>query len=68
MRVWVNDIPVIVFEGACVEDAVNKYASRLFRVIPKPFPEVKDGHGNQVMPDGSLSGDDRLYVGIGSGR
>ena len=64
MRVFVNNLSVSVFEGARVKDAVNKYSSQLLiKVEPnKQGVKVNDIHGNPVMPDGSLSKNDQIYV------
>lgn len=67
MQVYVNDLRVTLFEGARVRDAVNKYASRLFINTGQTWTVVKDDQGNQVMPDGSLSENDRIYVEFSSG-
>jgi hypothetical protein len=62
MNVFVNDRPVAVFDGARVSEAVNKYYCVVFkRRAPEKY-RVYDGHGNQVMPGGSLSENDRLYI------
>ncbi len=64
MRVFVNNLSVNVFEGARVKDAVNKYSSQLLiKFEPgKQGVKVNDIHGNTVMPDGSLSENDHIYV------
>ncbi|TVR75216.1 MAG: hypothetical protein EA408_00750 [Marinilabiliales bacterium] len=70
MKVFVNDTGIDLFEGATVRDALNKYFSAVLkRGIKTREPHadipVYDKHGNMVMPDGSLSADDRVYVDAG---
>ncbi len=68
MIIFVNDAEVCIFEGARVKDAINKYSSQLLiKVEPgKQGFKVNDIHGNPVMPDGSLSENDHIYVNTGS--
>ena len=64
MKVYVNNKPVVVYEGARVKDAINKYYSDLLiKGNPESFSiKVHDSHGNTVMLDGSLGEDDHIYV------
>ncbi len=64
MQVYVNDMPVSVFDGAKVEDAINKYYSQLLLMgkSGEYCIEVTDGIGNPVRTDGSLSENERIYL------
>ena len=66
MKVYVNSKPVILYEGARVKDAINKYYSDLLITgIPESsFINVHDNHGNPVMLDGSLGENDHIYVKV----
>lgn len=69
MQVYVNDMPVSVFDGAKVKDAINKYYSQMLLMgkSGEYFNEVTDSIGNPVSTDGSLSEDERIYL-LASGR
>lgn len=64
MQVYVNDIPVSVFDGAKVKDAINKYHSQMLLTDKSGQYcfEVTDSVGNYVRPDGSMSENERIYL------
>lgn len=62
MRVYVNDKPVEIFEGARICDALNKYFSERFRVFDRRLIRIFDSHGNIIFHDGSLSEYDRIFI------
>ena len=66
MKVYVNNKAVVVYEGARVKDAINKYYSDLL-ITGSPessYINVHDNHGNPVMLDGSLCENDHIYVKV----
>jgi hypothetical protein len=66
MKVYVNNRVVVVYEGARVKDAINKYYSDLLIEGSKESYSIKvhDDHGNPVMIDGSLSENDHIYIEV----
>lgn len=62
MKVYVNEIPLILFEGARVKDALNKY----FIAVKGGKVEVGvlayDIKGNLVMPYGALSDGMAIFI------
>lgn len=62
MKVQVNNIKVIIFEGAKVKDAIRKYYTNQEIAIPNPLPKVKDQYGNLVGEDGALLPNSALYI------
>lgn len=61
MRVYVNNEPVDIFEGARICDALNKYCSERFRVFDHRLIRIFDYQGNIIFHDGSLSECDRIF-------
>lgn len=71
MRVYVNDTEIIIFEGATVQDALNKYALQVLNncrfkeradgSCGRTGKTVHDSHGNPVMTGGSLAENDRIF-------
>jgi hypothetical protein len=64
MRVWINDQSFELFEGAKVQDALNKYLATADKLHDRDSYQVSDNHGNLLMPDGSLSQDSKIYINI----
>jgi hypothetical protein len=62
MRVYVNDKPVEIFEGARVCDALSKYFAERFVPYDPGSVRVYDYHRNFVFHDGSLSEHDRIFI------
>lgn len=62
MNVKVNDTVIQLHEGAKVIDAVRKYYILKNQQLPNPLPQVKDGYGNVVDEDGSLSENSTLKI------
>ncbi len=64
MNVTVNDTIIQLHDGAKVIDAVRKYYAIKNQQLPDPMPQVKDGYGNVVGEDGSLSENSVLKVHV----
>lgn len=64
MRIWINDKSFELFEGAKVQDALNKYFSELGNQGEHDSYQVIDNHGNLLMHDGSLSEGSKIYINI----
>lgn len=62
MKVQVNHIELIIFEGAKVKDAIRKYYANQEIAIPNPLPKVKDRYGNLVAEDGALLPNTALFI------
>jgi sulfur carrier protein ThiS len=62
MRVYVNDKPVEIFEGARVCDALNKYYARRVKTYDPGLARIFDSQRNIIFQDGSLSEYDRIYI------
>jgi sulfur carrier protein ThiS len=62
MKVYVNDNPVEIFEGARVCDALNKYSGEQSGVFNPGLIRISDYHGNIVFLDGSMSENDRIFI------
>ncbi len=62
MQIKVNDKPVEIFSGACVQDALRKYSKTAWKQVQKNRKAVFDRHGHEVALDGELSGGEELFV------
>lgn len=64
MRIWINDKSFELFEGAKVQDALNKYFSEVGKQHSHDTYQVIDSHGNLLMTDGSLLEGSKIYINI----
>ncbi len=64
MKISVNNVPIEIFNGAKVKDAVISYYSQENKRMPNSFPEVKDTYGNIVAEDGELNEGNKLFLKI----
>ena len=62
MKITVNNIPLDIHHGARVKDAIRKFYSELDMHSPAQMPQVEDGYGNNVAPDGELSEGNVLFI------
>ena len=62
MKVYVNDIPLILFEGARVRDALNKYFIAVKGVKVQGDVLTYDIKGNLVMPYGALTDGMAIFI------
>lgn len=61
MTVYVNDVELSLFEGACVIDAINCYICAMKQALSDQLPEITDRYGHLVAPEGALTEGCRLY-------
>lgn len=62
MKIFVDNTPIELHEGARVKDALVRYYSLTGKKIPKKLPAVEDPYGNIVAPDGELSDGGTLFI------
>jgi hypothetical protein len=62
MKVYVNDIPLILFEGARVRDALNKYFIAVKGGKVQGDVLAYDIKGNLVMPYGALTEGMAIFI------
>jgi len=62
MQIKVNDRPVEIFAGACVQDVLRKYSRSAWKQVQKNKKAVFDRHGHEVALDGELSGGEELFL------
>ncbi|MBJ2176458.1 bifunctional metallophosphatase/5'-nucleotidase [Aureibaculum sp. A20] len=62
MKITVNSIPLEVYNGAKVKDAIVKYYSHQGKDSPKILPHVEDQYGNKVDTDGALTDGYTLFI------
>lgn len=62
MKVTVNRIELMIFQGATVADAMRAYYTQKKEKAPSPLPEAKDAYGNSVAHDGALTDGSRLII------
>ncbi len=55
-------MPLTVFEGAKVKDAIRSYYAKKGKRLPKKIPVVRDGFGHKVGMDGVLLLGSVLYI------
>ncbi|MGF1638076.1 MAG: hypothetical protein ACFCUU_13445 [Cyclobacteriaceae bacterium] len=61
MKVFVNDVAIVVFEGAKVKDAVLKTDRNSYQSFLSGVLIVRDSEGNELMPNGQLSDEVHIY-------
>ena len=62
MKIFINDEEITVFNGAKVVDVVRAYFTQHNIKLPCILPNVTDGYGNSVAPDGELTEGNHLYI------
>lgn len=62
MKVYINDTEIEIFNGARVMDALLKYSKEDLYAVMRGDKQVTDEQQNQTLPDGELTGGQRLYV------
>ena len=62
MKIKVNDKLIKIFRGAQVKDVIRKYSNEEYKNIKNGSRIIVDKHGNQVMPNGELMGDEEFNI------
>lgn len=62
MKIKVNDEVVQIFHGAKVKDVIRSYSYDEYKKVKKGEKIIQDQHGNQVMPNGELMGNEEFYI------
>jgi len=62
MEIKVNDKLIKIFRGAQVKDVIRKYSNEEYKNIKNGSRIIVDKHGNQVMPNGELMGDEEFNI------
>ncbi len=62
MKLFVNDEEITIHNGAKVEDVIRAFYVQQDKKLPCRLPNVIDGYGNTVAPDGELSEGNHLYI------
>ncbi|MFH1119927.1 MAG: hypothetical protein V1775_08885 [Bacteroidota bacterium] len=62
MKVFVNDIEIVVFTGATTRDAILSYFRSIQSPVPDPLPLILDPYGNIIEPDGELSENNQIFI------
>lgn len=64
MKIFVNDVEMVVFHGAKVVDVIRAYYVEYAKKLPCQMPMVNDAYGNSIALDGELKDGHRLYIKI----
>ena len=62
MKIKVNDKLIKIFRGAQVKDVIRKYSNDEYKNIKDGSKIIVDQHGNQVMPNGELMGNEEFNI------
>jgi hypothetical protein len=62
MKIKVNDEVVEIFQGAQVKDVIRSYSNKEYKKVKKGEKIIQDQHGNMVMPNGELIGDEEFFI------
>jgi len=62
MKIKVNDEVVEIFQGAQVKDLIRNYSNKEYKKVKKGEKIIQDQHGNMVMPNGELIGDEEFFI------
>jgi len=53
---------VEIFQGAQVKDLIRSYSNKEYKKVKKGEKIIQDQHGNMVMPNGELIGDEEFFI------
>lgn len=62
MKVYINGTLIEIFNGARVMDALLKYSKDDYYAVMRGDKQVLDEQENHTLPDGELTGGQRLSV------
>jgi 5'-nucleotidase / UDP-sugar diphosphatase len=62
MNITINNMPLELFGGAKVADAIRNYYSKQGIALPKQLPCIEDRFGNHIAPDGELTDGNQLFI------
>lgn len=67
MKVYVNDIPVIIFRGARVGEVVLAYSKHGYKLLRSGYLTIYDRFGNLTEPDGPVLEGQHFFLRVTPG-